>query len=484
MTKHRFPPRSTKPAHKRPLTRRQLLYAAGALGGGSLILPSIMGREAAAQASQIKRILIFVSPHQVMPAAMHMRRGNAAGSAFEYSFADVPSSEFSATLAPLAGYKDRLTVVEGLSLTSAMVNSGYTNNHDTAHHNLLTGAGVAPSGSDWDTGKVLGPSVDQVIASTVAHPDRIPSLEFGTSNGYQGGFCSFGEDSKTPISLSPRDAYDRLFSDFQQEEPTEETQIYHRRGSVLDMLDQEYAAVAPKLAGEDREKLENHRALLADLERRMSGLSSLECSAPTSDQEWVGEYAAKRDRARQFGKIVASAFACDMTRVATVQMSQLANEEFDAPPGDVHQDYAHQADKSDTAQSEMRKFNRVYAEMFASIVDEIAAYGDVDGSLLDNTLVVWMSEHGITDKAHTLTEHPAVMVGNLGGHFDVGRYISVPRNQVNPKEDKESVGTAHSHFLVSLMQGMGLTDDHINMPEYTGSNGTVVSLRGPLPELS
>lgn len=464
------------------MTRRQLFYAAGALGGGSLILPSVMEKEAAAQASQIKRILIFVSPHQLMPGTTHMRRGNTAKTAFEYSFGNVAASEFSNNLAPLAPYKDRLTVIEGLSLVSGMVNSGYTNDHDTSHNNLLTGAGVKGSGGSWEESKALGPSVDQVIANAVKHPDRIPSLEFGTDNGYLGGFCSFGSESKTPIEQSPRAAYDRLFSNFEATEPTEEGQISDRRGSVLAMLDQEYGAVIPQLASEDREKLEKHRAMLADLERRMTGLSSLECSSPTGESEWLWG-GAKRDVVRQFGKIIASAFACDMTRVATIQMSQLANAEFNAPPGDVHQDYAHQSDKSDLAQSEMRKFNRVYAEMFASVVDEVAAYGDVNGNLLDNTLVVWMSEHGITNEAHTMTEHPAVMVGNLGGRFDVGRYISVPRTQIHPKENEGKIGTAHSHFLVSLMQGMGLSDDYINMPEYVTSEGNAVSLRGPLPEL-
>ncbi len=461
------------------LTRRNWLLAAGGLGVGALALPSLSTRVAQANGGTPKRLLIVTSHHQIMPSAMLMNRGNPSGSPFEYRFSDVANSELSDCLAPLAAYKDRLTVVQGMSLATGMPNSGYTNNHDTSHGNLLTAGGLDLS----DESAILGASVDQIIADEVRDPARIRSLEFG-GRLYNGGMVAFGQQSRAPVETSPQRAYERLFAQMNEEpaEPSERDLIEASRSKMLDALDRQYAKQSTKLSSEDRLKLELHREYLADLNRQLEGLSGLECSAPTPEG-WQNSSSPITTGARQFGALTAAAFACDMTRVATIQMNQLSNSEFGAGPGDVHQDFAHQSSSSDSAEAEMRKYNARHGQVLGEIVEELARYSDSSGSLLDNTLVLWLSEHGVTRDAHTMREHAAVMIGNLGGYFDVGRYINLPRETLNPKEGGERIGVPHSHLLVSLAQGMGLSRDAIGANEYVTDQGNRVSLTGPMTQL-
>lgn len=60
-------------------------------------------------------------------------------------------------------------------------------------------------------------------------------------------------------------------------------------------------------------------------------------------------------RYSQFIDLINVTVACDMTRAATVALTQMLNTEFGAPPGDVHQDFAHVADGASPARSPLSK---------------------------------------------------------------------------------------------------------------------------------
>lgn len=459
-------------------SRRRLLSALG-LGAGSLFLPSLLPKARSASAP-IKRILFIVSPHQMILHGWEMRRGNPVGPSFEYRFDDVPASEFSPTLAPFAPYKDRLLVIEGPSIATAHIAQRYFNGHDASHMDLLTGGGFDTE----DASNAHGPSVDQIIARAIADPDRISSLELGKRQ-YQGGFVNAGPNQRLPLEESPAAVFNRLFPNPDEaDEPTEASLIRQARADVLDTVQAEFEAKLThrRLSSEDRQKLEQHRALVGDLQRRIGVLDGLTCEVP--DQQYEDSVSHTVEHALQMGQLIAAAFACDLTRVATLQLKQLANAEFDAPPGDVHQDFAHQADADENARAEMLKFNRVYSDLVAGIVGQIAQYTDGEGSLLDNTLIVWMNEHGLHPEggAHLCAELPVVIAGNVDGYFDTGRYLSLPRDVPQPIAP-EPFGPPHNKLLVSLMHAMGVEQNSIGVESYRDSMGGTVDMTGPLPEL-
>ncbi|HEY6881832.1 MAG TPA: hypothetical protein VI299_27580, partial [Polyangiales bacterium] len=68
-----------------------------------------------------------------------------------------------------------------------------------------------------------------------------------------------------------------------------------------------------------------------------------------------------------------------------------------------------------------------------------------DGTLLDNTLVVWGSELGIGN-THSFKSTPFVVAGGAGGAVPMGRYL----------EYNEQV--QHNRLLVAICNAMGLAD--------------------------
>ena len=86
-----------------------------------------------------------------------------------------------------------------------------------------------------------------------------------------------------------------------------------------------------------------------------------------------------------------------------------------------------------------------YAEQFAGLLDRLAAIPEGEGTVLDNTLVVWGSEIG-RGWDHTFTDVPFVLGGGAAGAWPTGRVLDVP-------------GIEHNRLLVSVCRAMGVEVD-------------------------
>jgi hypothetical protein len=139
----------------------------------------------------------------------------------------------------------------------------------------------------------------------------------------------------------------------------------------------------------------------------------------------------------------------------------------------------------------MTRYARTHAEIFAHLIDALKRYSDGNGTLLDSTAVVWVSE--LATGPHDLDRMPFVIAGSAGGYFRTGRYISHALELPNPHEhpdwgDKATrrIGPGHSHMLISLMQAMGLPNSEIGSTSVRtrDGNNTEIDLTGPLPRLT
>jgi hypothetical protein len=82
-----------------------------------------------------------------------------------------------------------------------------------------------------------------------------------------------------------------------------------------------------------------------------------------------------------------------------------------------------------------------YAGHVAYLLEKLDAVSEGDGTLLDNTLIVWGRELGST--AHRMERVPFVMAGRARGALTTGRSLDFDRQQ-------------HAKLLVSVAQIMGL----------------------------
>lgn len=469
------------------LNRRRLLQG-GSLALGGLMLPSLLGRTARAQVPEIRRLIVMVSHHGTVRDQWHMRRGNPEYQDWEYNFDNADPSSFSPILRALHPYRENLLVLEGLSQASTLGDRA-TNNHDSARQHLLTAARMV---DDFNAG---GPSVDQLVAAAISRPDQLPSLELSTGGlGGQGSFVNNLSNQKVSPESNSSAVFQRLFpgsntSGGASSQPSAVDPLAAGRRGMLDLVAGEYRRLATRLSFEDRIKLEVHSDLISGLSQRLAPRVRVDCATP--------ELAIGRGRqgrvatGQTMGEIAAAALACDLTRVVTLQIDQLSNDEFGAPPGDVHADFAHQTNSDPEAARWMTEYNRRHTDIFAHLIGQLQAYPDGSGTLLDSTAVVWISE--LANGPHELDKIPIVLAGRAGGALKTGRYVSYANDIPNPFEHpnwgaevRRPIGPGHSHLWVSLMQAMGMSNNSIGSTSVVtrDGNNTTLDLTGPLRRLS
>ena len=459
------------------MSRRRLL---GALGlAGAAFLPSL-ARESRAAAGPPTRLLHLVTSHGTVYDNWKLRVGelDELGD-WQLDLHGLALDEFSPILAPLHGVREHLLVLDGLAALG--VGLAGTNEHEAGHVAVLTGT-IALDILDT-IAVATGPSIDQVIAKSIATPGQYPTLQYNVG-GWPICFDDFGQP--IPYELDVFAAYDRLFPGGQDPAPVpSETQaIRGAQPSVLDLVGEQYAALAPKLSGEDRQKLEQHRALIRGLELQLDGLAALACEAPAgpgSLPEWgAAEYPLAMIQA--YLDIVRVALACRLSPVISLRVDTMFNATIGAPPGDIHTDWAHASDDNPDAAAVMTSYHRFHAEWIATLIAQLAATPDEGGSLLDDTVVVWSNE--LASGNHDFKRHPLVVAGG-GGHFDLGRVVHWgPTDMLDGPWAEHFIGPAHNRWLVSLARAFGLEIDGFGISEAPRVGGGVIACTGALDRLT
>jgi Protein of unknown function (DUF1552) len=465
-----------------PLTRRSWLRA-----GGASALALGLGPQRASAASKPKRIIFCVQMHGfVHPNLRLIPPGAAAGGAYEF---DLDPAGLSPILQPLAPWTDRLLVLDGLSLNSAIADYWVARNpHVVAHIHLLTGAPSAVYALD---GAASIASVDQQIAAAImAGPDAPPfasvELGFGPQGGVTlGAYNWSGPSTSLPYLYEPSTLFDLLFSDLGR--PTSSGPGAWRE-RIARFASDEHAAVLASKTGASADRLAAHRDLLAALAERFAGLDATVCTPPARPRAASG-YA---DRHAAYADVLAAAFACDLTRVATIAFdNQDAIDCGGAPGTDLHADYAHSTTEdnpmgSEVADAVMTAASVNHAGHVSTLLAALAAVKQDDGStLLDHTLVVWTSElaRGRHQGARAYADLPVILAG--GDAFRTGRYVSYAQDRAVPVGaapiGPDAVGPSHNHLLVSLCRAMGQLDiTSFGVESLPLQDGTDLDCTGPL----
>lgn len=458
------------------MKRRSLLSAALGLGASSLFLPSL-GRRAAAGSDgpPLRFVLFYTSQGTVPPRYSIDPRGNGLGSDWVEETSGWAEGDFAPMLTPLHAWRDRVTVLDGLALVSAEADGGGFR-HERAQAHSLTGANALWAGGFPYAGTA---TIDQQIADVVARSDRYRSLELTVSRGLAydgyGSVIYRAANQAIPAIDDPRVLWDRLFNLGGMGDP-----VGARQGSVLDQVARRYDALDGVLSGEDRQKLDVHRDLVRQLEQQIVGLSTASCDGEPGRPQAYGNY--DEDYAAHIG-IATAALACDLTRVVSLQMGQLTTEQLGAPPGDVHAEYAHGIYDNEFAADVMTEYGRVHATQFAQLLSMLDAIPEAGGTMLDNTVVLWMSE--MADSWHGFDTYPVIVAGG-GGRLRLGRHIHYARNTPFgglSYDGVERMGVPHQKLLTSVGRVMGMDIDSMPVTSLPGSDGSTIDCTGVLSEL-
>jgi hypothetical protein len=423
---------------------------------------------------------------------------------WEFDLADprLEEEHFSPILRPLFRHRDVMTVTEGLSMLTSALDS-FGDAHAQAHLHSWT-AFPAVESVDGMASRGGAPSVDQRINEFIqqTNPDHL-SMDFRCSLNplplhellYRSDGA--GGAARLPTETNPQAAYDRFFGRGEEGDPL----TVNARASLSVALRQ-FDDLAPRLLGPDRQKLEAHRELLGSLERQFGSVVS--CDSVTRPPGTDGATRVEKREAdiQAFTNVIAAGFACGVSRVASLGSIVAHPESYGLPESTaIHHEYEHlispelyymeegQTEEWLSREDAMIRRNVYQSESLARIIDTLRAVPDGEGSLLDSTLVVYMSElaHG----GHGHEHFPTLMFGSGGGIVTPGRYIKYAQNNPIPYPRNyynEFTGAPHSRLLVSILQGFGLDIDYLGAPSIEGFAAhpnvrQMIDLSGPLPRL-
>jgi hypothetical protein len=247
---------------RKHLDRRTVLRGLGTTLSLPLLEAMLPDARAADIASRPKRLQTLYSPN-----GMIMQNFRPAKEGADFAL--------SPTLAPLAGVKDRLTVISGLANQKALGGAG----HGPSCPAFLTGAAVRRTeGSDI----YCSISMDQVVANHHAKDTPLPSLELGIDPPSLLGSCDIGYSctytntlswrSPTvalPVTVNPREVFERLFGDGDQLDEASRLAQLRRKASVLDFVRDDATRLSSQLGAHDRRKLDQYLESVRDIELRI-----------------------------------------------------------------------------------------------------------------------------------------------------------------------------------------------------------------------
>jgi hypothetical protein len=454
-----------------------LLSRRAALRGGAgtvIALPLLEamtgGRRAAAQARGPKRFVVFgmtmgtfperfwpIPPGaKPLPAGALPKRGFRTG--MEAADIDLRDWGLDLVTAPLLPHKKDLLFVEGTEQQKGQGpgHSGYCNR--------ITG-----TRGDY---KGTGISLDQAIANAIGKETKFPSLQMGPSGqGTLAYGCLSWYGPDRPASPEPNSGalFARLFSDLAAGDPRQAAaidQLRLKRRSILDGALGHATLLRARLGSADRAKLDAYLASIRDVEGRIDKAAAAGGVTGCRKPDQAPRTFARKERtltpenAAAQADILALAFACDLSRVATFLMSfeggSMTYDWLGVPVGRHGLSHVHPYDAGAAAAwDQVTKVGAWEYGVMAGLIDRLKAIPEGNGTVFDNTLI--LNVNGLTYGCfHSQERSLVLLAGTAGGYFRSGRLVRYA--QASPPSNND--------VWVQILRAYGVDARTFGAPEF------------------
>jgi hypothetical protein len=317
--------------------------------------------------------------------------------------------------------------------------------------------------------------MEQVLAARIQGGTRFRTIDLRVGGG-PGEYQMFFAAKDVPVSgeSDPRAAFTRLTGDLTVAGgppvvPSPEARLRANRPSVMAAVKDSFKKVSATVGAEDRVRLGQHAARVDELEKALAarpsapppgmGCRKVDPMLPTTYRPGDGTQENLGSHAQIQNAVLA--LSCDLTRVVTIQYTNYHGPTFDwlklGLAGNWHERvHLHGGDNPEG----MARGFQWYGEECAYLLSQLEAVSEGGGTLLDNTLVLWLSEFG-DGGTHDTRNLPVVLVGGLGGRLKTGRHLAF-------------AGRSHNDLHTTVLNLFGGNDQSFGYaaPEYN---------KGPLP---
>lgn len=389
---------------------------------------------------------------------------------------DVPLSDYKLPekLSRLEGLKNRLTIIQSLS------GEGFSGNHTAGYgalscHNSETVA--------------VAPTIDCLLGR---HLSDGPYPMYGmATNGrlLEGGgeldesFCypnlsAYKAGMPVPFQASPRKAFTELFG-ASVATPGQLDRELALNGNLMDFLTQDAKRVEKQLSGDDKERfalyLDSFEALQR-IEEKKAGLSGrIKKYAPKASNQY--DSLKPKQRIESYFELATSALITGLTNVVTLRPDTLGVQYTELGISNSVHALGHlqdgKATNGMTGHEARAAVEKLHLNGIAEMAEKLDRIPEGNGTMLDNTLIVYMSCSG-GDHHGGQADWPFLLVGGMAGQLKMGRYLEFPKYR---EGGHRTIGNLYLSFLHAA--GMEAPAEFGQMD----ANLKDLDLTGPLTEL-
>ena len=363
---------------------------------------------------------------------------------------------FSKSTEPLSAFRKQLSFMGGLYHPS-----GPKSDPHQCSDMWLTGAPLhQPNRATYNS---VG--LDQVIAQHTKQfcrqPSLVLSIDAGTGFLSRTGTISYNLEGKpVPAENNPRRVFNRLFRGDKASMEAERDNL-KRRIKLVDAVLESAKSLNRKLGKSDREKMDQYLASLNEVESRLIA-SEKWIDIPIKKQDYShvdldvtneGEPAAYY---RNMFDLIALAFDADITRSVAFMLNREdgmgISDTFPLKLGltRTHHSLSHAGDKD--GQLQFAKYDRFLSEQLAYFFNRLSEFKDKNGTVLDNSIVLYGSGASTT---HNPRNIPTMVAGGTNMGLRHGSYWRNGETQM-------------SNVYLSILRSMG-----INAESFADSTGTL-----------
>lgn len=367
--------------------------------------------------------------------------------------------EFKSTMKPLEPYRERLLVLSGLAQVQGRALGDGAGDHARAGATFLTG--VHPKKSEINLR--AGISADQIAAQELSKYTQFGSLELGIESNQLAGNCDSGyscaytntmawrsETTPLPVENNPRAIFERMFGDGDSTDAAARMEQFKRQRSLLDYVNGNLKRLSTALGPQDRVKLNEYTDAIRDIERRIQKAEQQNATMKMPVMERPTAVPEEfEDHVKMVMDLQVLAYQTDLTRVITLMMAREGSNRPYRNIGisDGHHNLTHHQNDPDKI-AKVTKINEVQVKMFAYLLERMKATPDVNGNLLDNSLLMYGSS--ISDgNLHTHHDLPIVLAGGGAGQVKGNRHVMYPKE------------TPLNNLLLSMLEKAGVATEKL-----------------------
>jgi hypothetical protein len=444
-------------------SRRSFLKALGATAAALPFYSMLENQVAKAQSGVEPLRFVGIGFFHGTTGAYYSRRPGETDTSFGLRYAGSPFAPFDDPASYGTSFKSRLAILEGFDLGVGRFDPAGNENPVPMHGSmglLLTGSSMGPNG-------LQNASLDQYLAAKYGSDTRFRSVQIRGYDllGYSldSAWCmSFGTGGAAMAPLhDPVELWDKFFSasivGSSQEALAAATRKRAIGASILDFVAKDIAAMNVRLAGPEREKLDQHLTVVRGLEKRLLDVAPLrQCTPPQRRDPAANGYVLDKFKDGNVRPIcdfnielLAAILACDLTRFATfllpyefgpsVPARQVALPYDGTNVGvvdgtqawpepvfhNLHDNCAHRLrsgtdNLAQTSQRMVAGTNRLYFERIAQLMAKLE-----EARILDHTVILAGSDGG-DGSLHSTRQIPLLLAGGAGDALALGRRIVAP----------------------------------------------------------